>query len=56
MESKEEKNVEQIENKDNTNSNVVEEENQGNVENDSSDENNDGQIFVPSTVKFFKSR
>ena len=53
MESKEEKNVEQIENKDNTNLNVIDEENQGN---DSSDENNDGQIFVPSTVKFFKSR
>ncbi len=65
MESKEEKsadvlnktNTEQVENKDTTKPNIVGEENQGNVEeNDSSDENKEENVFVPSTVTFFKSR
>ena len=65
MESKEEKNTdilnktntEQLENKDTTKPDIVGEENQGNVEeNDSSDENKEENVFVPSTVTFFKSR
>ena len=65
MESKEEKNTdilnktntEQLENKDTTKPNIVGEDNQGSVEeSDSSDENKEENVFVPSTVTFFKSR